>query len=215
MEFVLLNYNSQDGLHDWVLATFPDELRSGRLRYFHEHTARSFFFSHARNVCAKLATGDILCNVDADHFVATGFVDHIRGILAGQKKALIRARGLGCFGGRITLFRKDFWRLGGYNEEFVWGWGCEDTDLIRRAEAMDLKSLTYDNDTFCTRGLVIQHYEEASISNAVLGDMTRSTRLHNMISQLNLDKGELVANWGYAWGQAVVTDHEGKEIYVV
>ena len=67
VEFVLLDYNSEDGLENWVNTEMSDYIDSGVLVYYKTEEPEHFHRSHSRNVMFKLASGDILINLDADH----------------------------------------------------------------------------------------------------------------------------------------------------
>jgi hypothetical protein len=72
VNFVLLDYNSSDGLGEYVQKKFPEELRKGKLTYYRHNEAQVFDRSHSRNMALKLADGKIVCNVDADNY--TGLI---------------------------------------------------------------------------------------------------------------------------------------------
>lgn len=72
-EFVVLDYDSQDGLAEWIKQNFQAEIDSGTLRYARLANAPHFKMAHAKNMAHRIATGDILCNLDADNISAPGF----------------------------------------------------------------------------------------------------------------------------------------------
>ena len=55
-EFLLLDYNSTDGLEEWVHDTMREHLDSGRLRYCRTEASR-FCPNHSRNVSFARSTG--------------------------------------------------------------------------------------------------------------------------------------------------------------
>src|SRR5215217_7406658 len=66
VEFVIIDYDCPDGTKDWVKANFASEISSGRVRLAHYAPAPVFSMEHAKNLAARIATGDIICNLDAD-----------------------------------------------------------------------------------------------------------------------------------------------------
>src|SRR5688572_14300277 len=66
LEFIVMDYNSADGLSAWIKNEMSEYLAQGLLVYYQYDEARFFDRSHSRNMMFKLATGDIVCNVDAD-----------------------------------------------------------------------------------------------------------------------------------------------------
>jgi len=146
LEFVLLDYNSSDDLQEWVFQNFKDELEIGRLIYYQTKTPKYFHMANAKNIAHNIATGDIVCNLDADNFLGKDFafyvntsMQHNTDIIGVHQRnnKYIPAHISDC-GGRIFLTKENFLKLGGYNEEFI-GWGYEDTEFKERAFIMGLK----------------------------------------------------------------------------
>ena len=69
LEFILLDYNSTDGLENWAKNDLKNYIEKGILKYYRTSEPNSFHRSHSRNVAMKLASGDIVCNLDADNFL--------------------------------------------------------------------------------------------------------------------------------------------------
>src|ERR1700748_3109986 len=67
VEFVVLNYNSRDDMDNWIKYNMMDYIRSGILKYYKTTEPAYFDRSHSKNMALRLATGDILCMVDADN----------------------------------------------------------------------------------------------------------------------------------------------------
>jgi hypothetical protein len=71
-ELILIDYDSTDGLEEYVNRTFFSDLESAQLRYFKYQPALYFHRSHSKNMALKLSEGDIFCNIDADNFIGKG-----------------------------------------------------------------------------------------------------------------------------------------------
>src|SRR6187402_102950 len=67
LEFLLLDYNSKDGLEEWVESEMKEYIDKGILHYYKTTEPEYFHRSHSRNMIIKKATGDIVCNIDADN----------------------------------------------------------------------------------------------------------------------------------------------------
>jgi len=138
-ELVLVNYNSRDGLDDWV-RQFQSEIDSGLLRYVHERTQPYFHCSKAKNLAHLAATGDFVVNLDADNFIGTTIAT-FREIWTEDSDTMIHGF-CGDFHdgtyGRIGVPKGVFLALGGYDEGML-PIGHEDRDLIKRATAFGLK----------------------------------------------------------------------------
>lgn len=145
-EFVLLDYNSSDGLQDWILKNFKTELENGRLAYYQTKEPKYFHMAKAKNISHQLARGEIVCNLDADNYTGKDFAFFINSSLqktteiigAYKKRRIIDPTSHRDCGGRIFLTKDNFLKLGGYDETFT-GWGCEDDDFKIRAKTLGLK----------------------------------------------------------------------------
>ena len=141
-QFVILDYNSPDGLEEWIHNAMGRHLESGIIKYVKFCGPAVFHHSHAKNLAHRAADGDILCNLDADNFTCKGFSHWINakmqedGMTIGRRTSnRIDKRGTE---GRVFLHRYWFDRLGGYDEAFF-GWSLEDTDLVARGRAAGLR----------------------------------------------------------------------------
>jgi hypothetical protein len=138
-EIVLVNYNSRDGLEDWV-RQYQSDIDAGILRYVRERTEPYFHCSKAKNLAHFAATGDFVVNLDADNFIGDT-ISTFRGVWLEHSDAVIQ----GFCGdytdgtyGRIGMAKRHFLSLGGYDEETL-PVGHQDRDLIKRATAFGLR----------------------------------------------------------------------------
>lgn len=153
---ILLDYDSTDGLQDYVRRVHAEDLASGRLVYFY-HPSKSphFLMAHSRNMsarCAMLeqAPPDIMVNVDADNWTGEGFATYIAETFAraaAAKEAIflrprenhegpggdVGGRMKSGVAGRIVFTRDAFLEAGGYDEIFKF-WSPEDVDFGRRLQ---------------------------------------------------------------------------------
>lgn len=137
IEFVVLNYNSADGLDQWIKSEMKDYLDNGILKYYYSKEPENFHMSHSKNAVAKLSTGDIVCNIDADNFTGTGFAEYINSIFINNKNIYIGAdtnAPQDCLG-RIAAETKDFFTVEGYDEKMN-GYGFDDFDLCNRLKLL-------------------------------------------------------------------------------
>lgn len=153
VEFVLLDYNSQDGLEQWVFKTMAPAIKSGRLTYWRERASRNFNGPRARNIAACVATGDIVVNVDGDNFTGKGYARKIAGLFEQDPAICVRSPVWASFDvwGRVALRREDFHKLRGYDETLR-GWGYDDVDLINRAHRLKLRVVQYLHPGSCAIG---------------------------------------------------------------
>jgi hypothetical protein len=145
VEIVVLDYSSPDDLADWITSDprLQPYLDAGILKFARCEGQRYFRHSHAKNMAHALATGDIVCNVDADNFIGAGFTSFLRAVFTRKPNAVVASNRLdsqltlsaykGCMG-RVALSRANFNMLGGYDESDRFrGWAGEDSDLLIRA----------------------------------------------------------------------------------
>ncbi|RYY36114.1 MAG: glycosyltransferase family 2 protein [Sphingobacteriaceae bacterium] len=168
VEFVLLDYNSTDGLEDYIKAEMQEFINAGKLIYFKTTTPQYFNRSHSRNLACKLATGDIICNIDADNFTGNSFAAYINHQFSSNANVFIcvfdnpghihKTDVLG----RICVKKTDFMAIKGYDERME-SYGFEDYDLVNRLKMHGLKSLPFadDDDFFKT----VKHQNIDRLSN--------------------------------------------------
>lgn len=128
--FVLLDYNSDDGLGDFIKEEFSAAMACGKLVYYRNNEAMRFKMAHAKNMAHRAAIregADILVNLDADNFTGEGFADYVqqafeRTQLDPQEIFLwsrmikgVLPRGIT---GRIVVTRNAFLIVGGYDEKY-------------------------------------------------------------------------------------------------
>ena len=200
VEFVLLDYHSPDGLADWVRTELAEWIERGVLRYFRTAEPRRFHVAHAKNVAHRLATGDVLVNLDADNFFGEGYAGDVAALFADGARVVADFADFhaGCFG-RIALRREDFIALGGYNERFT-GWGYEDADLVHRAEAMGMTRRHFHP----RHAQAIQHGNRERTRFTAEKRIYRNNRRNHAASDADVAAGRLVANAGRDWGRATV-----------
>ena len=207
LEFVLLDYSSPDDLAGWIQSELAEHLASGRVVYYRYEHAQFFSFSHSRNMAARLCSGDIICNVDADNFTGPGFARYVDRRM--KNKDLL----VGCtfedgiftpivddhgWTGRMAVRRQAFLDAGGYDEDMV-AWGYEDMDLYNRLrhrghicapiDRRFLNCLPHDNLERIAFTAVKDIGRDRGATKGALPD-------HLRLSAEKIARGELVANRG-------------------
>lgn len=153
-KFVVLDYNSQDGLQQYLKTQHAGDIESGRLIVYTHLVEGPFQLSHAKNMAARcgiLEGADILVTLDSDGFTGLNFAQfiakkfqepvpfpgmflcpnfpHIKSLPHGPLRP---HRG---YAGRFAIKAKDFIKAGGYDETFN-TWHGEDIDMISRLGRM-------------------------------------------------------------------------------
>lgn len=165
VEFVLLDYNSTDGLEDWVRSNMKKYLENHILVYYKELHAKKFHRTHSRNMVMKLAEGEILCNLDADNYLGKGFASFVLDQFSRNKDIFLTSSyNQRDAIGRVCVMRKDFLSINGYNEMFS-GYGLEDIELYYRLQKVGLTQIYVDNSSFFK---AITHPNKLRIKNEFL-----------------------------------------------
>lgn len=190
--FVLLNYNSRDGMDRWVNENLNTYIQSGVVRYMHTTVPTEFSQSHAKNITMKHGSGEVVCNLDADNFLSEKFLRKLYSVFAKSDGPVILAgEQLEGVAGRIACRKEHLYELGGFDEYTFTGWGGEDLDFIHRFE------LHYN--TTCVK-LGFEYLEEA-----INTDHENQLRIHEQfwknekLSKQKIERGELICtkkNWG-------------------
>ena len=165
IEFVLLDYNSTDGLETWIKEEFLQNYNNQVLRYFRTTQPLYYHRSHSRNMIFRLASGDILVNLDADNFIGKGFVNFILKTITPLSFFAVDETLNGKYFkdalGRICVWREDFETIRGYDERMA-GYGFEDLDLKSRLKQIGLRLKPIKNSRFLKS---IQHDNGLRIEN--------------------------------------------------
>ena len=205
LEWVIVNFNSKDDLHDYMMAQLPSLSR--RVVYVRESTAQSWHASIAKNLAHRQASGRILMNLDGDNFIGDA-VDTIRTYFGNGCRIVQMWSDMGQdgTGGRIAIARELFYELGGYDETF-YPMGYQDIDLLLRASAFGVPALKAP----CPTGLALPNDKRDSIVNCKKDGMVWEdyNRLNREQSLRNIRASKLKANGGNAWAETRIEIWKG------
>lgn len=232
VEFVVLNYNSQDDLHEWM-TTDPEmkaHIESGLVRYGKTTDPEFFHMSHAKNMAHRMATGDVLCNLDADNFLGNKFAELLHQNFSENMDIVINpsvrvSKLLGKeeqgFFGRVVISKDNFMTLGGYDETFS-GWGGEDTDFLQRAKGLGLDHLRIDSMKYLG---VIKHSNEDRVGNMVSAEDAAAelekvetikyehhSAFNKLFNKLKILANPIQANSGTEFGRGFVRMENDRDL---
>ncbi|WP_081169197.1 glycosyltransferase [Niastella populi] len=153
LEFVVLDYNSTDGLREWITDHMRAYIDNGRLRYYHTLEPDCYHPAHSRNMAFLLSKGQLLCNVDADNFTGRGFASYVNNRFCENPNSILIT-----FGGRqqlapqdaygrIGVHRRDFMAVNGYDEAIDHYCG-EDIDLAKRVMQLNRQPVVIEEAAF-------------------------------------------------------------------
>lgn len=207
LEFIVLDYNSGDGMENWARSQWASFIGSGLLKYYKTEEPAFMDLSHAKNMALRLATGDVLCMVDADNFTGNGYASWVNSVFTQQgnnsivttiEKDKVPYRDVG---GKIGVSRKALYRSKGFDESLT-GYGIEDIDLINRLEKEGGKRVFITDPQFLQ---FIPHSNEERLKNHYLinnleslyVEVTTSLNIRNRVLYLLKDKTCLEASFEY------------------
>ena len=199
-KFVLLNYNSQDSMHDWVQTNLKEYMSNGIVKYIRTTKPQVFSQSHTKNITARHAETDIVCNLDADNLLTSLYVEQLLDYFNGdnQSHKISKPRANGGYAGRIACYKKDLIEIGGFDESMT-GWGVEDDDFLTR-----FKMYFYPCDLMVpdiSPEEVIIHPKNHKQN---LESRKVNTKIHKKtICEFNKsrDRTMLIVNRGISWGK--------------
>jgi hypothetical protein len=153
VEFVVLNYNSKDEMDEWISSNMAAHIQSGLLKYYKTNEPEYFSLAHSKNMVTKLASGDIICNIDADNFAGPGYVHWVAEVFERNgpdtvittiRKDAIPYRDQG---GKLCFSKALFSAVNGYDESLI-GYGMDDVDLANRLENAGGKRFFIEEEKF-------------------------------------------------------------------
>ncbi len=167
VEFLLLDYNSNDGLAEWIKEEFQSYIDKNILVYYRTNEPQYYLRCHSRNMAFRLASGSIVCNLDADNYLGEGFSRFLIDSFKNEGDFFYTPRYLlGDAIGRLCVKKEDFLAVRGYNEDFK-GYGIEDIDIYSRLISdLGLKQEFIANPEYCK---AIRHKFEERVSEEFMG----------------------------------------------
>lgn len=215
-EFVLLDYSSRDGVGDWVKENLGKEIEAGIVTFYQTHGYKYFFPAHAKNIAHKLATGDILFNLDVDNFIPVGMCEYIAKVFEEKNVLLVATESADRDGnhgnaGRIAALREHFYAVNGYDEDVRCGWGCDDTNYQERVlRHCNLKKIKSDPQFMGA----IDHGIDVRVQNFPVKDIFLTEKLSWDVIYHKVKIGQLVANQQRHWGKAEVIKNFKEKVII-
>ena len=209
VEFVLLNYGSNDGLDQWASDNLRGFIKDGIVNYYYTSEPKHYSMAHSKNMAIRLSNGDVATSVDADNFINSGFAEKLNYLANQQEEKSVFVKGKQRLRGRIGFWREEFISdLGGY-DELMTGYGFEDYDILYRSLCLGFKLFRFGGEYF-------KQFENKKhrMDNYKNRNWKYTERLNKAISAFNITYGFYKANLYHNWGAGVVTKNFNKEIII-
>ena len=181
VQFVVLDYNSTDGLESWMRETLSSYIDTGRLAYYKNPEPELFDRSHSKNMAFKLADFEIVCNVDCDNIILSEYTEYVLEKFSLNNNILITADSgrlyrVADLVGRICCLKKDFLSISGY-DELMSGYGFEDDDIIARLVRLGRERVIVEDLNLFK---VIKHENSARVKNEKIYNQLHSIYFFNL-----------------------------------
>lgn len=214
-EFILLNYNSSDEMDDWVKSNLIDQINCGLVVYYKTKEPKNYISTHSKNVCHKLASGDVLCNLDADNMLVSGYCEKIQSLFL-KDKIIVACDPIDKDGnigtcGMILCKKNHFYSVNGYDEKINLGWGLDDTNFQYRCRMKnELELVILDkNYTSC-----ISHSNEIRTKYFLNKNINETKRISLEITEKCAYNKQYVANLDGNWGKANLIKNFSEKIEI-
>jgi len=199
-EFVIVDYNSKDGLEEFIKDNCKNWYESGIIKYVKTTKPQYYSMTHSRNIGFLAATGEIVHSVDADSFVSNTFLDKVNKQAELFPKKAMFTKGIQKLHGRLGFYKKEFIELGGYDES-IEGYGFDDRDLWFRALFSGYTLIQYSSEERDISSTRLQTQNNIRIQNFKEKDLSlMGKNNHNYMTEKLLRK-EYIANIDKEWGK--------------
>lgn len=211
-EIVLLDYGSTDGLYEWIKDNWPQLqgfVLSERFRYVYTSEPKYFFAAHAKNVAHRAATGDVLCNLDADNFLVQGYPEFLLKSFSEDSQIVIPSSGKDPDGncgtcGKIAVTKESFYKVNGYDESQNQGWGWDDTNFQFRVRMHNNLRIVPCSIAF---NKAIPHSNDERVANYPNKNILETQEMSIANLRRIEEEKDYIANVGKEWGRAKLTEN--------
>lgn len=141
-KILILNYNTEDDLTDYLFSNFKKELENGKIEYYIlEDRLQGFDMSLAKNLIHLQAKEGVVFNLDADNFINDLLIHELKTlpdntILLPKQSSEYSHKHYKDTGrcGRLGMSFSTYLAIGGYDES-IKGLGADDGNIVMRGHA--------------------------------------------------------------------------------
>jgi hypothetical protein len=195
IEFILVDFGSKDGLKEYVLENFKDELDSEYLKFYYTDELKYWHSPIAKNTSHLLGNGKYVVNLDCDNFTGINGADFLIDYYKNKGNNIIIHQSSNIYGsgtmGRISMTKENFLKIGGYNQS-LFPMSHQDGDIVNRAILNGLKYYNLKNKEY---NKAIINDKKESLKNCYGNyNYKNMMKLNMAYSNFSLKSGELIAN---------------------
>lgn len=206
VEFVLLDYDSKDGLENWVKKDLIKFIIEKKLVYYKALNQNFFKPNHSRNLSFRLATSEIITNLDSDNYLHSNFLETINtccdyNVITVAESFMSPYSNRLNLRGRFAFMKKDIYKLGGFDEDLDKGYSHDDTSFICRAILNGFKIARFKDNFLEDRIETIIENRCKFMENK---DYIDSQNKNIQIITDKLFRCDIIANKNRGWGEATV-----------
>ena len=217
LEFVILDYNSSDGLGKWIKSEMIEHVDSGRLVYYRTEEPKNFHPNHSQNVTFKLAQNELVANIDSDNFTHQGYAERLNQCASvAKEKMLIVPQNFLVPGskrlflkGRFAMLKTDIEHLGGFDEDLDEGFGNDDLNFVLRAMLDGFVIVRYESHYADGR---LETTNEQRVKYVKNKDYKSVRDRNGQITFEKLTRSVITVNRNRHWGKAKLIKNFSEEI---
>lgn len=171
VKHILLDYNSNDGLEEWVNTYMSKYIEDKRLVYYRTYEPTRFNMAHSKNLAVKLSNSEYVCLIDADNFTGKGYARYVSDTFLRNNDAFITSiatrnnRNPVDVLGRVCFKRQDFDTIYGF-DEFMNNYGFDDFDFCDRLTLLGRKRIVLRKSQYLR---AISHSNSERLKNQDMG----------------------------------------------
>lgn len=219
LEFLILDYNSKDGLEEWIKKEMMDQIECGRLNYYRTEEPEFFCPNHSQNVTFKLAQNKLVANVDADNFTHENYSQRLNEcahpykdkILIVPDNFLLPNSTMLLLKGRFCLYKSDIESLRGFDEDLDEGFGNDDVNFVFRCFLRGFKVIRYEKYFSDDR---IDTPNDQKVMYVKNKDFEYMKRFNGSITWEKLKTGTTIVNKNRHWGKATLIKNFKEKIEI-
>jgi len=207
-EFVLLNYSSNDNLDEWVKKNLSEFLDDNLVKYYKVIDQKYWCAAHAKNICYKKSSGDIIVNLDSDNILCENYCEYLFDLFNRNDKIIVASNSSDNFGndgccGMIACKKDHFYSVNGYDESFSVGWGLDDTNFQYRCRMQNNLELVVQDGKYNS---CVSHSNEIRTRNCMNKNIEKTKSISESLLLKIAHSKEYVANQNKSWGEAIFVE---------